>query len=105
MPLLKELSLVHRVRVVSRNEGLDSGIPGWEIGATISSIMHEQYLKNLKDNLLKGQKGTLLQAFSVGDWRVGYCSDAFPGRGVGGSRRQPEPREHYPNRFAQAGVG
>ena len=74
MPMLKELVYVHQVRVISLTEGIDTVRPHWEINAVFSSLHHEQYIKDLSVNVHRGQVGTVLARFSVGDYRLGYTS-------------------------------
>ena len=92
MPILKELVYVHHVRIVSITDGVDSNQPGWELSATINSVMHENYLKELSANVLRGQVGTLMEGYSVGDHCFGFKSEAVPGserrrRGAGAKPR------------------
>jgi site-specific DNA recombinase len=79
MPLLKKLVHVDRVRVISVTEGIDSDRDGWEVLATILSVMHERYIKDLGDNVFRGQEGAVLAGFSVGDYCFGYTSAPIPG--------------------------
>ena len=73
-PMLKELVYVHRVRVISITEVLDTIRPQWEMLAAILLLQHEQHLKQLSVDVHRGQVGTVLARFSVGDFRLGYQS-------------------------------
>jgi len=79
LPLLKELVYKYDVRIVSVTEGIDSNETSWELIAHIMSIVHEQYLKDLAANVLRGQEGTLLGGYSVGDHCFGYGSEIVSG--------------------------
>ena len=79
LPLLKELVYKYDVRIVSVTEGIDSNETSWELIAHIMSIVHEQYLKDLAANVLRGQEGTLLEGHSVGDHCFGYGSQVVSG--------------------------
>ncbi len=57
MPMLKELVYVHRIRVVSVSEGIDSAQANWDLLANFMSWVHEQYLKGLRAAVLRGQEG------------------------------------------------
>ena len=52
MPMLKELVYVHRVRIVSVTEGIDSSQNNWDLLANFMSWVHEQYLKVLREAVL-----------------------------------------------------
>ena len=79
MPMLKQLVYVHRVRVISVTEGIDSDREGWDMMAAMLSIQHERYIKDLGDNVFRGQEGKVLAAYSVGDYCFGYGSIPAPG--------------------------
>jgi site-specific DNA recombinase len=64
---LKKLVYVYKVRVVSVSEGIDSANEGWFTLATILGLQHEQYLKTLSANVLRGLIGNLLEELSLGD--------------------------------------
>jgi site-specific DNA recombinase len=79
MPMLKELVYVHRVRVISVTEGLDSDREGWDMIATFLAIQHERFIKDLSDEVFRGQEGNVLAGLSVGDYCFGYTSQPAPG--------------------------
>ncbi len=91
-PMLKELVLVHRVRVVSTTEGIDSDRPGWELMATFRSWMHTESLKQLREAVLRGQEEAVLGGYSVGHWCFGYGSEPVPGTESGRRGRNAKPR-------------
>jgi len=95
MPMLKELVYVHRVRVISLTEGLDTIRPGWEINAVFTSLHHEQFIKDLSVNVHRGQVGTVLARFSIGDYRLGYTSVPSPGGEMIGRGRNAKQRMVY----------
>jgi site-specific DNA recombinase len=82
---LRKLVYTYKVRVVSLTEGVDSNNQGWETLATILGLQHEQYLKTLGANVLRGLIGNLLDGLSVGDLAYGYGS--VPVRGYEKRRR------------------
>ncbi len=92
MPMLKELVYVHRIRVVSVSEGIDSAQANWDLLANFMSWVHEQYLKGLRAAVLRGQEEGVLNDFSVGDWCFGYTSEPIPGSEAGRRGRRPKPR-------------
>jgi site-specific DNA recombinase len=90
---LKKLVYVYKVRVVSVTEGIDSANDGWFTLATILGLQHEQYLKTLRANVLRGQIGNLLEELSLGDYCFGYSSvpiEGAPLRGKGHNARPPK---------------
>jgi DNA invertase Pin-like site-specific DNA recombinase len=95
MPLLKRLVHVAKVRVISVTEGIDSDRDGWELLATIFSVLHERYLKDLSANVFRGQEGTVLAGWSVGDYCFGYSSVPVPGSEQGRKGRNATPRMTY----------
>jgi len=95
MPILKELVYVHKVRVISVTEGIDSERDGWELIASILSLQHERYTKELGQNVFRGQEGTVLAGFAVGDHCFGYTTEPIPGSETSRSGRSPKPRKRY----------
>jgi len=95
MPLLKELVHKHHVRFISVTEGIDSDRDGWEFIASFMSLVHEHYIKELGQNVLRGQEGALLAGYSVGDWCFGYGSQPVPGTEVKRRGRESKPRMAY----------
>ena len=95
MPILKQLVHVFGVRVISTTEGIDSARDGWEVIASIMSLMHERYIKELSANVLRGQEGTVLAGFAVGDHCFGYKT--MPIKGSESTRRgkNAKPRMSY----------
>lgn len=95
LPLLKQLVYNYGVRVISVTEGIDSDDTAWELIAHIMSIVHEQYLKDLAENVLRGQEGAVLAGLSVGDYCFGYTSAPVPGTEQGRRGRNTKPRKMY----------
>lgn len=94
MPVLKDLVYNHKVRVISVSEGVDSAIGGWDMLATMFSLQHEQYIKELSKNVRKGQEGAVGRGNSVGDYCFGYMGEPIPGSEVGRGRNA-KPRMRY----------
>jgi len=92
MPMLKELVYVHKVRIVSVSEGIDSSQNNWELLANFMAWMHEQFLKSLRSAVLRGQEQVVLNDWSVGDWCFGYGSEPIPGSEKARRGRNPRPR-------------
>ncbi len=84
--VLKELVYVHDVRVISTSEGLDSDRTGWELMAIFRSWMHGEFLKQLREAVLRGQEEAVLEGRSVGQWCFGYISEPIPDSSVGRGR-------------------
>jgi DNA invertase Pin-like site-specific DNA recombinase len=95
MPMLKKLVYVDGVRVISVTEGIDSDRDGWDLMATIFSVLHERYLKDLSDNVFRGQEGTVLAGLCAGDYCFGYTSVPIPGSEQGRKGRHAKPRMAY----------
>jgi DNA invertase Pin-like site-specific DNA recombinase len=95
LPMLKELVYVHHVRVISVSDGVDSSSGNWELLAMFRSYMHQEYLKTLREAVLRGQVDAVLNDFSVGDWCFGYGSEAIPGSEAGRRGRNAKPRMRY----------
>jgi site-specific DNA recombinase len=92
---LKKLVYVYKVRVVSVSEGIDSANEGWFTLATILGLQHEQYLKTLSANVLRGLIGSLLQDLSLGDYCFGYSSVPIAGAPLRGKGRNARPPKKY----------
>lgn len=95
MPILKRLVHTHGVRVISVTEGIDSEIGGWEVLATILSLVSERFLKELSVSVFRGQQGALAEGYSVGDWCFGYRSEPVDGTESGRRGRNAKPRMKY----------
>jgi site-specific DNA recombinase len=95
MPLLKRLVYVLKVRVISVTEGIDSARDGWDVIASIMSLMHERYIKELSENVFRGQEGAVLAGLCVGDYRFGYKSEPIPGSETTRRGRNAKPRMTY----------
>ena len=95
LPLMKQLVYNYGVRVVSVTEGIDTDNTAWDLTAHVMSIVHEQYIKDLSKNVLRGQEGAVLAGFSVGDHCFGYSSAAVPGSEQGRHGRKAKPRMIY----------
>ena len=93
MPMLKELVYVHRVRIISVSEGIDSSQNNWELMASFMAWVHEQYLKALRAAVLRGQEEAVLNDWSVGDWCLGYASEPIPDSEKARRGRHPKPRK------------
>lgn len=95
MPLLKRLVYVLKVRIISVTEGIDSARDGWDVIASIMSLMHERYIKELSENVFRGQEGAVLEGRCVGDYRFGYKSAPIPGSELTRKGRNAKPRMTY----------
>jgi DNA invertase Pin-like site-specific DNA recombinase len=93
VPMLKELVYVCKVRVASVSEGVDSANGNWELNAIFRSWMHQEYIKVLRDAVLRGQEEAVLRDWSVGDLCFGYGSEPIPGSESGRGGRHPRPRK------------
>ena len=102
MPMLKRLVHTYGVRVICVSEGLDSERDGWELMASTLSVLHEMYIKDLSENVLRGQEGTVLGGFSVGDWCFGFRSEPLPGTEAQRRGRNARPRMVYAVDLEQA---
>jgi DNA invertase Pin-like site-specific DNA recombinase len=92
---LKKLVYKYKVRVVSLTEGIDSNNDNWFTLATILGLQHEQYLKTLGANVLRGLVGNLLNGHSVGDLAYGYGSVPIPRAETQRRGRNERPPKKY----------
>jgi DNA invertase Pin-like site-specific DNA recombinase len=95
MPMLKKLVYVDKVRVISVTEGVDSDRDGWDVMATIFSVLHERYIKELSESVFRGQEGAVLAGHCVGDYCFGFKSTPIPGSEQGRRGRNAKPRMTY----------
>jgi site-specific DNA recombinase len=95
MPMLKRLVYVYKVRIISVSEGIDSARDNWEVIASIMSLLHERYIKELAENVFRGQEGAVLAKLCVGDYTFGYGSKPIPGSEATRRGRNPKPRKTY----------
>jgi hypothetical protein len=95
MPLLKKLVHNFGVRFVSLSEGIDSAQESWDMVASMLSLQHERYIKDLSDNVFRGQEGAILANRSVGDYCFGYSSVPIPGADATRRSRHAKPPKEY----------
>jgi site-specific DNA recombinase len=95
MPMLKRLVYVYKVRIISVTEGVDSDTDNWEVIASIMSLLHERYIKELAENVFRGQEGAVLAGLCVGDYRFGFTSIPIPGSEQTRKGRNAKPRMQY----------
>lgn len=93
MPMLKKLVHTYCVRVICVGEGLDSDRNGWELMAAIFAVLHENFIRELSENVRKGQEGIVLAGLAVGDHCFGYRTEPVPGSEK--TRRNARPRKTY----------
>jgi site-specific DNA recombinase len=94
MPLLKRIVYNFGIRVISITDGVDSDHDSWELIAAIMSIVHERYVKELAENVFRGQEGAVLDGLCVGDYCFGFTSVAIQGTEQGRGRNG-KPRKQY----------
>ena len=59
MQILRELVYVHKIRIVSMHEGIDSSLSdNWELLAAIFGIQHEQFLRLLAENVFRRKRAS-----------------------------------------------
>src|SRR5690349_5641904 len=63
--------------------------------ATIFSVLHERYIKDLAANVFRGQEGTVLAGHCVGDYCFGYTSVPIVGSEQRRRGRNAKPRMTY----------
>ena len=76
---LKELVYSHHVRFISVTEGIDSDTDNWELNAVFRGWMHQEYIKTLRETVMRGKNEAVLNDWSVGDYCFGYASEPIPG--------------------------
>lgn len=95
MPVLKKLVHIYGVRVICVADGIDTAQNGWELIATIYAVIHEQYIKDLSENVFRGQEGAILSGYALADHCYGYCLKPIPGSEAQRRGKQPKPRKMY----------
>jgi len=93
---LRELVYVHKIRVVSIDEGIDTSVTAnWELLAAIFGIQHEQFLKTLSAQVFRAQEGVVLDMLCVGDYCFGFSSEPVPGTESQRKGRNKKPKTTY----------
>ena len=95
MPILKRLVHKFGIRVISVTEGLDSENPGWEVTATILSLVSDRFIKELAESSFRGKEGAIADGYSGGDLCYGYGSEPVPGTEHSRRGRGYRPRMRY----------
>jgi site-specific DNA recombinase len=95
MPILKMLVMEYEIRFISVAESFDSQSSDWITLATLYTLQHENYVKELSKNVHRGQEGAILDGLSVGDHRFGYQSVPSPNGEARGRGRNAKPKMVY----------
>ena len=95
VPMLKMLVHEYGIRVISISEGVDSDQPNWQMYSTITNVINEQYIRQLRSDVLRGLEGTLLARYSVGDHRFGYRTLPSPDGARTGRRHNAKSKMVY----------
>ncbi|WP_145260073.1 recombinase family protein [Calycomorphotria hydatis] len=95
LTLLRRLDQRYHIRIISVSEGLDSNQDSWNMMITFRGLFHEQYLEELRVNVLRGHEGVLQEGYPVGDWCFGYGSEPVPGSEQSRPGRQSKPKMRY----------
>lgn len=102
MQLMKELEH-YKVRLVSVSEGVDTSQAGSYDFSVLLGLQHERFLRELSNQVRRGQEGTVLAGFSAGDTCFGYVSVPCPHGTTVGRGRNVKPRMVYAVDNAAAG--
>lgn len=94
MQLLKELEH-YKVRLISVSEGVDTSQAGSYDFSVLLGLQNERYLRELSNQVRRGQEGTVLAGFSAGDTCFGYVSVPSPDGATVGRGRNVKPRMVY----------
>ena len=95
MNTLKNIITVHGVRFISVTEGIDSALGNWEVISMILGYGHEEFIKNLRLNVIRGQSDAHLNGYSTGTFPFGYKTVELAGTEFGRLRKLR--REIMPN--------
>ena len=103
---MRELVYLHKVRVVSIDEGIDTAqTDSWELLAAILGIQHEQFLKKLAIDVFGGQEGVVLDHYCVGDFCFGFSSEAGSRHRRQGQRPQQAAKDQVHHRSGMRSSG
>lgn len=94
-PILKQLVAEFDIRVISIADGIDSNNSNWEFSELFTNLQNEKFITNLAFDVFRGQEGTILSGFAVGDHRFGYASIESPNGERRGRGRNSLPRMVY----------
>jgi DNA invertase Pin-like site-specific DNA recombinase len=83
MNTLKNIITVHGVRFISVTEGIDSALGNWEVISMILGYGHEEFIKNLRSTVIRGQSDAHLNGYSTGTFPFGYKTVELPGTEFG----------------------
>lgn len=92
---MRELVYKLDVRVVSVDEGIDTAqTNNWELLVAIFSVQNELYLRNLSQNVFRGQVGVVLSGLCVGDYCFGFSSEPVDETECKGKGHKAPPRRY-----------
>lgn len=84
---VKDLALNHGVRVISTSEGLDTNNPSWELMFAFMGYGNQQFIRNLRHAVRRGQEDAHRKGFSTGNYPFGYTSVDLPGSEFGRKKK------------------
>ena len=74
----KEMTEELGIRITSVTDGIDTRSEGSHLQVGFTSLFDEHYLKQLRQNVMRGQRGTISAGYAAGDHRFGYVSVPSP---------------------------
>jgi site-specific DNA recombinase len=74
----KEMTDELGIRITSVTDGIDTRSEGSHLQVGFTSLFDEHYLKQLRQNVMRGQRGTIDAGYAAGDHRFGYVSVPSP---------------------------
>lgn len=84
---IKDLALNYSVRVISTSEGLDTNNPNWEIMFAFMGYGNQQFIRNLRHAVRRGQEDAHRKGFSTGGHPFGYTTVDVPGSEYGRKKK------------------
>jgi site-specific DNA recombinase len=100
----KEMTEELGVRITSLTDGIDTRSEGSHLQVGFTSLIDEHYLKQLRQNVMRGQRGTIGAGYALGDHRFGYVSVPSPDGATQKKHGLVVPRKVYAIEPNQAAV-
>ena len=102
--VFKELVYERSVRIISVTDGIDTERENWQLQVAVTSVFDEHFLKQLRNNVMRGQRGTVDAGYAIGDHRFGYVSIPSPDGATRKRNGFTVPRKCYAIEPRQAAV-
>lgn len=93
LPIVKDLVHNYGIRIISISDGFDTNQPSWETILVMQSMVAQEKIKRLIEDVRRGHQNNAKDKFSNGDLCLGYISVIAPGQTNTSRLRKLRPKK------------